>query len=91
MNGRAEALPHYIEVINTYAGRCVREDFIEAILRQFPDFVKENPDYGDELLKATRDLSAKQEKKYVDAVCGEFSSPLFDYQIDANTVFEEQN
>jgi hypothetical protein len=42
------------------------------------------------VLKATRELSAKQEKKYVDLVCGEFSSPLFDYQIDAHTVFEEK-
>merc|ERR1711871_1125848 len=28
VDGRAEALPHYIEVINTYAGRMVREDFV---------------------------------------------------------------
>jgi hypothetical protein len=84
LNGRSEHLPYVVEIINTYPARLVREDFVDAILSKLPDFAKNNEKYATELLAHAEDLSAQSEKAYCEAVCGENSQPMFDYQIDVH-------
>jgi hypothetical protein len=41
MNGRAQALPYQVPVINQIAARHVREDFVHFMVKHVPDFFKD--------------------------------------------------
>lgn len=41
VNTRVASLPYRVTVINQYASRCAREDFLEAIKKVVPEIFKD--------------------------------------------------
>lgn len=84
MNGRSETLPYVVEVINTYPARLVREDFLDHIVKQLPAYFKEHDTASKDIMKQAEKNCADSEHKYIEAKCGEFIAPLFDYHVDVH-------
>jgi hypothetical protein len=42
MNGRVASLPYTVPVVNQYAARAVREDFLNTLSKAVPDFLKDS-------------------------------------------------
>lgn len=71
INGRLDSVPYNVEIINTYAARLVRQDFMEAIVKQLPEYFKENEEKQKEILNCAQLHCNESEKAYIEAVCGE--------------------
>lgn len=83
MNGRLNSLPYTVPIINQYAGRAVREDFLAHMSSKVPDFVKEGDDVK-QLLQLAEKMAVEREERYIVERCSEYDMPLFDVPTDAN-------
>lgn len=78
MNGRISALPYTVVIINQNAARCVREDFVNAMVKSIPDYFKEDTKNGKKILVRAEHLYAEQEEAYIAAKCSTYELPYFD-------------
>lgn len=68
--------------INIYAGKMYREDFLNFISKQYPEFFDDNNDY-DEILLGANEMAQADVDKFVKATCGEYEMPCMDFEVHA--------
>lgn len=68
--------------INTYAGKMYREDFLNFISKQYPEFFDDNNDY-DDILQGSHDMAQTDIDKFVKKTCGEYEMPCMDFEVHA--------
>lgn len=76
---RPGALQYSAFVINDYAARCHRKDFLEQIVRQCFDFFDGKPDRQKAIQEAADAEAAKVESGFIFSRCGEFDLPVLDF------------
>ena len=62
VNSRIASLPYRVTVINQYAARCAREDFLEAIKKVVPEIFKDKESFNNCPLKITFEFSETNTK-----------------------------
>lgn len=83
VNGRLQGLPYTVDVINQYAGRVAREGFVDGIIKQLPEFFKDN-EKEQAILERAAKLCSEREESYIAEKCAPFVTPFFDYAVDAH-------
>ena len=68
--------------INTYAGKMYREDFLNFINKQYPEFFDDNNDF-DEILNGSHSMAQTDIDNFVKAHCGEYEMPCMDFEVHA--------
>ena len=69
-------------LINTYAGKEYREDFIEFINKTYPEFFDENEDLSG--IKEDAHAAAQEDiDKFIKDTCGEYEMPCLEFEVNA--------
>lgn len=68
--------------INEYGGKAIREDFLDFIKSQFPEFFEENTDFEDVKAAANKQASADIQA-YIKANCTEYDFPCMEFSLSA--------
>ena len=69
--------------MNEYATKAYREEFLEYINRQFPEFFDEN-DEQEVLQKAINKRGADDQAEFIKQNCGEYEMPCLVFERNAN-------
>jgi hypothetical protein len=71
-----------ILVINRYAARAYREEFLEYINRTYPEFFDENDDL--ESINQAINLRGQTDiDEFIKKTCGEYTVPCLEFEINA--------
>ena len=69
-------------MINKYAGKAYREDFLEYINKQYPEFFDDNEDQA-YILKTVNEQSDADIEAFIKENCGEYEMPCLTYEVSA--------
>lgn len=72
----------FVYQINAYAGKAHRENFIEYIHSQYPEFFDDNEDL-DLITQAVNATASGDIKKYLEDMCGDYEKPCLEFEINA--------
>lgn len=75
--------PYQVYVLNQYAARAHRTDFIEQIKRQTYDWFSDNPRAFKKIQEAADAEAEKVENAFIEATCDEYVLPCLDYFVNA--------
>lgn len=64
-------------MINQYASKVVREDFINAMAKHYPEGLKE-------VSQKAEQMSLSKEDEYISCTCSKYDHPLFDFPTNAD-------
>ena len=84
MNGRVGSLPYTIPVINQFACRAHREEFVSAISKVLPADFKEDINHAKKILTTAEIKSVAREDRYISEKCSEFELPVFNLPTNAS-------
>ena len=68
--------------INQYAGKAYREDFMNFIAKQFPEFFDDNDDF-DKIIAEAHRLADKDIAQFIKNTCGEYEMPCLEFEVHA--------
>lgn len=68
--------------MNEYAGKLVREDFLDFIKKTYPEFFEDNEDYT-QLLASINQAAAEEQSKFISEHCNEYEFPCMVFDVNA--------
>ena len=68
--------------INEYAGKLIREDFLEFINKMFPEFFEDNDDF-DKIMQAINKIAGEEQEAFVKSLCDEYTYPCMVFEVNA--------
>lgn len=80
MNGRVSSLPYTVSIINQKAAKVCREDFMNWMAKQCPDFFKDESKPTQQILSRAQEMSFATEEQYLGNKCSTYDLPYFDIQ-----------
>ena len=71
-------------MINEYAAKCARADFLEAIKKAVPELLKdkEGDNHFSKIMKTAEKNAMARQKEYISSKCSEYAMPHFIVPID---------
>lgn len=78
MNGRVQNLPYTISILNQKAAKICREDFLNCMVKQCPDFFKEESKPAKQILTMAEEMNLTTEEQYLGNKCSTYELPYFD-------------
>ena len=68
--------------INEYAGKLIREDFLDFINKMFPEFFEDNDDF-DKINQAVNKLAVEEQDAFIKKHCDEYTFPCMVFEVNA--------
>lgn len=86
VNCRPNSLPFTVQVLNQYACRMHREDFVNAMSKVVPDFFKDEVQVpAIKILTNADKLNTEHEEHFISSKCSVYELPCFEIPINAHT------
>ena len=82
--GRSAQLPYAVFIVNHYAQREHRHDFLHHVCRNYPEYFSENPKKMRELEQALDRSADLFEEAFISEHCSEYELPCLDYIVNAH-------